>query len=167
MLWPKLEEEGKEFTPWCSRTSLGRRCLSRRRWRWRRGAATCRPRRRRKSTPRESPPETVFSCFGAKFKLNKSESDLLCLPRGIGAGLGEDELPLRLGDHSGAPRVGPQIRRHVHVHRENNLEKLYGCFGGKFKKCWGSTTLVDLIRTFQSVTFDVMFTFITVDAWAP
>ena len=54
-------------------------------------------------------------------KRREIQIDLLRLPRGVGAGLGEDELPLRPGDHPGAPRVGRQLRRHVHVHRQNHL----------------------------------------------
>ena len=86
--------------------------------------------------------------------------DLFCRPGGVGAGLGEDELPLRLGDHARAPRVGAQVRRHVHVQLEYNLNEIGRCLAGDSNTVRGS-------RTFQSVTFDVMFIFITVAAWAP
>ena len=86
--------------------------------------------------------------------------DLFGRPGGVSAGLGEDELPLRLGDHAGAPRVGAQVRRHVHVQLEYNLNEICRCLAGDSNAVRG-------FRTFQSVTFDVMFIFITVAAWAP
>ena len=60
------------------------------------------------------------------------KGDLFGRPRRVSAGLGEDELPLRLGDHACAPRVGAQVRRHVHVQLQHNLN-IIGQFGGRFK----------------------------------
>ena len=86
--------------------------------------------------------------------------ELFGSPRCVRAWLGEDELTLRLGDHAGAPRVCAQVRRHVHVQLEYNLNEIGQCLAGDSNAVRGPST-------FQSVTFDVMFIFNTVAAWAP